>query len=130
MEIFAGSDKGTEHVWVISRDVGMLLGGVMEWGFWLVGRKASLTRRQVKYSCMTRYYDIGKAKDRGWGMRRLWGWRRGFGGGLRVLFGGKQEHAGGGEDGAMREGVVCECIGCLIGRAANSGNGKMYIYDL
>ena len=61
---YAGSAKGTEHVWVISREVGMLLGGVLEWGFWLLGRKPSLTRRQVKYSCMTRYYDIGKAKDR------------------------------------------------------------------
>lgn len=61
---YAGSEKGTEHVWIIGKDVGMLLGGVMEWGMWLVGRKAKLTRRQVKYSCMTRYYDVGKAKKR------------------------------------------------------------------
>ncbi|KAH8593550.1 sterol-4-alpha-carboxylate 3-dehydrogenase [Bisporella sp. PMI_857] len=60
----AGSDKGTEHVWVISRDVGLVLGGVLEWVMWVVGRPAKLTRRQVKYSCMTRYYDITKAKVR------------------------------------------------------------------
>jgi len=60
----AGSEKGTEHVWVISKDVGLMIGGIMEWGMWLVGRTPKLTRRQVKYSCMTRYYDIGKAKKR------------------------------------------------------------------
>lgn len=57
-----GSTKGTEHVWVISRDVGLALGGLMEWGYWLVGKTPKLTRRQVKYSCMKRYFDIGKAK--------------------------------------------------------------------
>lgn len=31
---------------------------------WAVGRTPKLTRRQVKYSCMTRYYDVGKAKKR------------------------------------------------------------------
>lgn len=60
----AGSDKGTEHVWHIPYDVGMAIGGILEWGMWLVGREAKLTRRQVKYSCMTRYYDCGKAKRR------------------------------------------------------------------
>ncbi|KAE8440693.1 hypothetical protein EG329_006811 [Mollisiaceae sp. DMI_Dod_QoI] len=60
----AGSDKGTEHVWEISKDLGLMLGTVLEWGFWAVGKTAKLTRRQVKYSCMTRYYDCGKAKQR------------------------------------------------------------------
>ena len=58
----AGSDKGTEHVWEIPKDVGMAIGGVLEWGMWLIGREAKLTTRQVRYSCMTRYYDCGKAK--------------------------------------------------------------------
>jgi len=61
---YSGSELGTEHVWTISKDTGLLLGGVMEWVFWALGRKASLTRRQVKYSCMTRYYDIKKARKR------------------------------------------------------------------
>ena len=60
----AGSKKGTEHVWVISKDVGLLIGGLLEWGNWVVGRKPKLTIRQVKYSCMTRYYDCSKAKKR------------------------------------------------------------------
>jgi sterol-4alpha-carboxylate 3-dehydrogenase (decarboxylating) len=59
-----GSDKGTEHVWVISKDVGMCIGAVMEWGMWFMGRTPKLTRRQVRFSCMTRYYDCGKAKKR------------------------------------------------------------------
>lgn len=57
-----GSDKGTEHVWTISKELGMTLGGIMEWGYWVVGKTPKLTRRQVRYSCMTRYYDISKAK--------------------------------------------------------------------
>jgi sterol-4alpha-carboxylate 3-dehydrogenase (decarboxylating) len=60
----AGSEKGTEHVWEISQDVGMAIGGLLEWGMWLIGRTPKLTRRQVRYSCMTRYYDVGKAKRR------------------------------------------------------------------
>ncbi|TAQ86096.1 hypothetical protein B7494_g5578 [Chlorociboria aeruginascens] len=60
----AGSDKGTDHVWVISKDVGLAIGGLLEWMMWAMGRTPKLTRRQVKYSCMTRYYDIGKAKKR------------------------------------------------------------------
>lgn len=61
---YAGSEKGTEHVWHISKDVGLFIGGLLEWGMWVVGRKPKLTRRQVKYSCMTRYYDCRKAKRR------------------------------------------------------------------
>lgn len=60
----AGSDKGTEHVWVIGYDTGMALGAALEWVMWAVGRKSKLTRREVKYSSMTRYYDCSKAKKR------------------------------------------------------------------
>ena len=60
----AGSEKGTEHVWIIGRDVGMSIGAILEWGMWVVGRTPKLTRRQVRYSTMTRYYDCGKAKRR------------------------------------------------------------------
>jgi sterol-4alpha-carboxylate 3-dehydrogenase (decarboxylating) len=59
-----GSPKGTEHVWVISKEVGTILGSLMEWGFWLVGKKSKLTPREVRYSTMTRYYDCTKAKIR------------------------------------------------------------------
>ena len=57
-----GSTLGTEHVWTIGKDVGLGLSGLLEWGFWLVGKTPKLTRRSVKYSSMTRYYDISKAK--------------------------------------------------------------------
>ncbi|KAI1000024.1 hypothetical protein K3495_g8170 [Podosphaera aphanis] len=58
----AGWDSGTEHVWEISRTSGMLIGAILEWGMWAIGRVPKLTRRQVRYSCMVRYYDCTKAK--------------------------------------------------------------------
>ncbi|RKF77552.1 Sterol-4-alpha-carboxylate 3-dehydrogenase, decarboxylating [Golovinomyces cichoracearum] len=58
----AGSEKSTQHVWEISKDLGMLIGGIMEWTMWCMGKVPSLTRRQVRYSCMTRYFDCSKAK--------------------------------------------------------------------
>lgn len=61
---YAGSDKGTEHVRVIGKDMGLALAGAMEWVFWAVRKTPQLTRRQVRYSCMTRYYDCSKAKRR------------------------------------------------------------------
>ncbi|KAF4635518.1 hypothetical protein G7Y89_g2574 [Cudoniella acicularis] len=60
----AGRYDGTEKVWVIGRDVGLGLGGVMEWAYWFMGKTPKLTRKQVKYSCMTRYYDCTKAHRR------------------------------------------------------------------
>jgi sterol-4alpha-carboxylate 3-dehydrogenase (decarboxylating) len=60
----AGSPLGTEHVWTISKDLGLGLASVMEWVMWGIRKTPSLTRRQVRYSCMTRYYDISKAKRR------------------------------------------------------------------
>lgn len=58
----AGSDKGTEHVWEIGRNTGMLLGAIIESAMWVIGKVPKLTTRQVRYSCMTRYYDCSKAK--------------------------------------------------------------------
>jgi sterol-4alpha-carboxylate 3-dehydrogenase (decarboxylating) len=60
----AGNEKGTDHVWTISKDVGMLIGSLLEWVGWALKKPARLTQLQVKYACMTRYYDIGKAKKR------------------------------------------------------------------
>lgn len=60
----AGSTQGTDHVWTIGKDVGLALGSVIEWVMWGIGKTPSLTRRQVRYSCMTRYYNIDKAKTR------------------------------------------------------------------
>jgi len=55
----AGSDKGTEHVWVIGTETGLALGATLEWIMWAIGRKSKL-----RYSSMTRYYDCSKAKLR------------------------------------------------------------------
>lgn len=60
----AGSTQGTENVWVIPKDVGIAIGGLLEWVMWGLGRSPKLTIRQVKFSCMTRYYDCKKAKQR------------------------------------------------------------------
>ncbi|KAI0482790.1 3-beta hydroxysteroid dehydrogenase/isomerase [Xylariaceae sp. FL0804] len=60
----AGSDKGTEHVWVLSRDLGLALGLASELFFRLVGGTATFNRQRIVYSSMTRYFDITKARRR------------------------------------------------------------------
>ena len=60
----AGNQKGTEHVWTIGKDVGLILATVVEWGTWLIGKDTPFKRRSVRFSCMTRYYDCSKAKRR------------------------------------------------------------------
>ena len=60
----AGHDKGTEGVWVIGKDMGLVLATVLEWGVWAVGRDTPFKRRVVRYTSMTRYYDCAKAKRR------------------------------------------------------------------
>jgi sterol-4alpha-carboxylate 3-dehydrogenase (decarboxylating) len=60
----AGNEKGTEHVWVIGKDVGLVLATVVEWAVWAIGRDTPFKRRIVRFSSMTRYYDCGKAKRR------------------------------------------------------------------
>ena len=83
----AGGDRTeVEKVWVIGKDMGLGLASLVEWGFWLEGaRVPNLTRQKVKYSIMTRYYCIDKARVRlgyvpKWGMeeavRRTVAWFR------------------------------------------------------
>ncbi|KAI9740290.1 MAG: erg26, C-3 sterol dehydrogenase [Cirrosporium novae-zelandiae] len=49
---------------VLGTGFGMFIGGVLEWIFWVLGRKPNLSREQVQYSTMARYYNITKAKKR------------------------------------------------------------------
>lgn len=42
----------------------MVLGAVLEGVFGLFGKRPRLTRREARYSCMTRYYSCDKAKRR------------------------------------------------------------------
>lgn len=60
----AGSEAGTESVWTLPRDVGMLLGGLSEVFFKVIGKPPTFNRQRIVFSCMTRYYDISKAKRR------------------------------------------------------------------
>ncbi|KAH8676326.1 3-beta hydroxysteroid dehydrogenase/isomerase [Xylariales sp. PMI_506] len=60
----AGSDKGTEHVWRISRETGMFLGFLSEVFFAIIRKPPTFNRQRITYSCMTRYYDITKARRR------------------------------------------------------------------
>ncbi|KAI1203155.1 C-3 sterol dehydrogenase/C-4-like protein [Nemania serpens] len=60
----AGSPRGTDHAWVMSRDVGLMLGYLSECFSSLLGRQPTLTRQRIIYSTMTRYYDITKAQRR------------------------------------------------------------------
>ncbi|MCJ1362149.1 erg26, C-3 sterol dehydrogenase [Acarospora aff. strigata] len=60
----AGDGTEPKDVWVIQKDWGLAIASVLEWVFWMLGRTPNLTRKHVRYSCMTRYYNIDKAKRR------------------------------------------------------------------
>ncbi|MCJ1468306.1 erg26, C-3 sterol dehydrogenase [Pseudocyphellaria aurata] len=58
----AGDTTVPSQVWVINKEAGLVIASLIEWIFWLLGRKPNLTRKMVNYSSMTRYYNIDKAK--------------------------------------------------------------------
>ncbi|KAK4449472.1 3-beta hydroxysteroid dehydrogenase/isomerase family-domain-containing protein [Podospora aff. communis PSN243] len=60
----AGSPDGTDGVWVLPRDVGIVLGFLSEVFFKIIRKPPTFNRQRIIYSCMTRYYDISKAKRR------------------------------------------------------------------
>ncbi|KAI0391670.1 C-3 sterol dehydrogenase/C-4-like protein [Xylariaceae sp. FL0594] len=60
----AGSARGKEHIWVMSRDLGIALGFLSECFSALLRRQANFTRQRIVFSTMTRYYDISKARQR------------------------------------------------------------------
>jgi sterol-4alpha-carboxylate 3-dehydrogenase (decarboxylating) len=63
----AGDKTKPEERWVISKTVGLTLATILEWIFWFLfwGRKEpSMTRKKIKFSCITRTYRIDKAKSR------------------------------------------------------------------
>ncbi|KAI1437533.1 C-3 sterol dehydrogenase/C-4-like protein [Xylaria sp. CBS 124048] len=60
----AGSQRGTDHAWIMSRDVGIILGYLSETFAALLRRQPTLTRQRIIYSTMTRYYNISKARNR------------------------------------------------------------------
>ena len=69
----AGDPTEPSQVWVIGKEFGLLLATVVEWAFWLAGGwTPNLNRQKVNCSCMTRYFNIEKAK-------RMLGYRPQFG---------------------------------------------------
>ncbi|KAF3481890.1 sterol-4-alpha-carboxylate 3-dehydrogenase [Arthroderma uncinatum] len=64
--IWALMDRYVEpsQVWVLPEGALTVIGGILETVFGLFGKKPRLTRREVRYSCMTRYFSCDKAKRR------------------------------------------------------------------
>ncbi|WEW58601.1 erg26, C-3 sterol dehydrogenase [Emydomyces testavorans] len=64
--IWALMDRYVEpqQVFELSESTLTIVGGILEMAFGLFGKKPRLTRREVRYSCMTRYYSCDKAKMR------------------------------------------------------------------
>ncbi|GAM84177.1 hypothetical protein ANO11243_021700 [Dothideomycetidae sp. 11243] len=61
----AGDTTRPSDIWVLPKDFGLFIATLFEWIFWLFRLgKPNLTRQQVRYSCMTRYFNISKAKVR------------------------------------------------------------------
>jgi sterol-4alpha-carboxylate 3-dehydrogenase (decarboxylating) len=60
----AGANNGTQGVWHIPRELGLVLGSLSEAFFWIIRKPPTFNRQRILFSCMTRYYDITKAKRR------------------------------------------------------------------
>jgi sterol-4alpha-carboxylate 3-dehydrogenase (decarboxylating) len=58
----AGSTKGVDHVWALPRELGITLGWCSEVFFTIINKPPTFNRQRIVYSCMTRYYNIAKAK--------------------------------------------------------------------
>ncbi|KAI8940490.1 hypothetical protein NX059_004170 [Plenodomus lindquistii] len=60
----AGDRLPLSSVWHLGADTAWTIGAVLEWAFWVLGKKPNLTRTQVKYSTMSKYHSITKARQR------------------------------------------------------------------
>lgn len=60
----AGSPRGKEHVWVLPRELGIVLGLCVETVCGLIGVNPTFNKQRIVYSTMTRYFNIEKAKRR------------------------------------------------------------------
>ncbi|KAI5289407.1 erg26, C-3 sterol dehydrogenase [Ascosphaera aggregata] len=52
------------EAWALPEKLMLVVGGILEQVFGLFGKQPKLKRREVRYSCMTRYYSCDKAKSR------------------------------------------------------------------
>ncbi|KAK2855625.1 hypothetical protein FQN49_005005 [Arthroderma sp. PD_2] len=64
--IWALMDRYVEpsQAWALPEGTLTVIGGILETVFGLFGKKPRLSRREVRYSCMTRYFSCDKAKRR------------------------------------------------------------------
>ena len=63
----AGDRSDPKRVWVIPKNIGLIMATFVEWIFWLVfwgSKEPKLTRRRIKHTCMNRTFRIDKAKSR------------------------------------------------------------------
>ncbi|KAI4673338.1 uncharacterized protein J4E88_008951 [Alternaria novae-zelandiae] len=60
----AGDRTPLSSVWHLSTEFMWAIGTILENVFWLMGKKPNLTRAQVKYSSMSKYHSINKARLR------------------------------------------------------------------
>jgi len=60
----AGDRLPLQRVWCLSADTAWAVGALLEWTFWALGRTPNLTRKQVRYSTMSKYHSISKARAR------------------------------------------------------------------
>ncbi|KAF2025831.1 hypothetical protein EK21DRAFT_75509 [Setomelanomma holmii] len=60
----AGDRLPLSKVWHLSADTAWVIGTILEWSFWVVGKTPNLTRAQVRYSSMNKYHSISKARTR------------------------------------------------------------------
>lgn len=60
----AGCPHGKDHVWVIPKELGLVIGWLSETVSVIIRKPPILTRQRCIYSCMTRYFCIDKAKRR------------------------------------------------------------------
>lgn len=60
----AGDRLPLSSVWHLSADFAWAIGALLENVFWVMGKKPNLTRAQVRYSSVTKYHSINKARLR------------------------------------------------------------------
>lgn len=60
----AGDRLPLSKVWQLDEGLAWSIGTILEWAFWVVGKKPNLTRNQVRYSTMKKYHNIDKARRR------------------------------------------------------------------
>jgi sterol-4alpha-carboxylate 3-dehydrogenase (decarboxylating) len=60
--VTAGVDPAT--VWHLPADFAITIASLAEWVMWPLGKTPNLTKSRVRFSTLTRYYNINKAKER------------------------------------------------------------------